>query len=82
MTHDTEKLAESLFKGANLVYVRPVDVDELENILPANAIEQLDMNDDLFAVHDADGNRLAIIEGREAAFAAAEAHELQPTSLH
>ncbi len=82
MTHDTEKLAESLFKGANLVYVRPLAMDELENILPANAIEQLDVNDDLFAVHDADGNRLAIIEGRDAAFAAAEAHELQPTSLH
>ncbi len=82
MTQDTEKLAESLFKSANLVYVRPISMDELENILPANAIDDLDMSDELFAVHDADGQRLAIVEGRDAAFAAARAHQLQPTSLH
>lgn len=65
-----------------LVYVRPISADELEHILPANALEELDTTDDLFAVHSADGVRLAIVEGREAAFAAARAHKLTPASLH
>lgn len=65
-----------------LVYVRPISMDELEHILPANAIDELDATDDLFAVHNADGQRIAIVEGREAAFAAARANKLVPTSLH
>ncbi|MEL6662389.1 MAG: DUF1150 family protein [Pseudomonadota bacterium] len=65
-----------------LVYVRPISEDELHAILPANALEELGTTDDLFAVHNASGERLAIVEGREAAFAAARAHSLTPTSLH
>ncbi|MEO0464936.1 MAG: DUF1150 family protein [Pseudomonadota bacterium] len=68
--------------GNTLVYVRPISEAELEHILPANAIAELDALDDLFAVHNSDGQRLAIVEGRDAAFAAARAHKLVPTSLH
>lgn len=71
-----------LFEANKLVYVRPISADEVQHILPANALEMIDGVDDLFAVHDASGNRLAIIEGREAAFEAARAHALQPASLH
>ena len=67
---------------STLVYVRPISEAELEHILPANAIAELDAKEDLFAVHNADGQRLAIVEGRDAAFAAARAHKLVPTSLH
>lgn len=70
------------FDESKLVYVRPLEQGELERILPANTLAELGTTDDLFAVHDAEGHRLAIVEGREAAFAAARAHELTPTSLH
>ena len=36
----------------------------------------------LYAVHGADGERLAVMMDREAAFAAALAHELEPVSVH
>jgi hypothetical protein len=38
--------------------------------------------EDLFVVASADGQRLAIVEGREAAFAAALANDLSPLSVH
>ena len=82
MTTDMTDRLMSEFKAEKLVYVRPLPLEELETLLPANAIAELDSTDDLFAVHDADGERLAIVEGREAAFAAARAHELVPASLH
>ena len=70
------------FEERGLVYVRPIGLDELQRILPPNALEQLDTTEDLFAVHNSEGERLAIVEGREAAFAAARAHQLTPASLH
>lgn len=36
----------------------------------------------LYAVHGADGERLAVMLDRAAAFAAALAHELEPVSVH
>jgi hypothetical protein len=35
-----------------------------------------------FAVHAADGTRLAVIADREAAFAAVRSHDLEPVSVH
>lgn len=80
MTHEMETGAG--FNDAQLVYVRPVTPEELEKILPSNALDELGSIEDLFAVHGSDGQRLAIVEGREAAFEAARAHQLTPTSLH
>lgn len=82
MTTDIANRLPAGFNDEKLVYVRPLELEELEDLLPANAIAQLDSTDDLFAVHGSDGQRLAIVEGREAAFAAARAHELVPASLH
>lgn len=73
---------QALLDESQLVYVRPISEAELQAILPANALEELDTSENLFAVHNADGQRLAIVEGRDAAFAAARAHSLNPTSLH
>ena len=73
---------QALLDESQLDYVRPISEAELQAILPANALEELDTSENLFAVHNADGQRLAIVEGRDAAFAAARAHSLNPTSLH
>lgn len=81
MTLESQK-NQALLDEAQLVYVRPISEAELQAILPANALEELDTSENLFAVHNADGQRLAIVEGRDAAFAAARAHSLNPTSLH
>jgi hypothetical protein len=82
MTHHVTPAGIPEFEERGMVYVRPIGLEELQRVLPANALEQLDTTDDLFAVHNSEGERLAIVEGREAAFAAARAHELTPASLH
>jgi len=82
MTHLTQASGISQFEERGLVYVRPIGFEELQRVLPANALDQLDTTEDLFAVHNSEGERLAIVEGREAAFAAARAHQLTPASLH
>ncbi|MEL6568458.1 MAG: DUF1150 family protein [Pseudomonadota bacterium] len=80
MTHESH--TELPTDDAQLVYVRPISAEEIGAILPANALEELGTTEDLFAVHNSAGERLAIVEGRDAAFAAARAHKLTPTSLH
>ena len=51
-----------------------------------DAVEIKDMSFDpgqsLYAVHSADGERLAVMLDRDTAFAAAVAHELEPVSVH
>ncbi|MEL6103863.1 MAG: DUF1150 family protein [Pseudomonadota bacterium] len=71
-----------VFVKANMVYIRPLEETEAEAILPPSALEELAAVDQLFAVHNAMGDRIAIVEGRDAAFAAARAHSLEPASLH
>jgi len=66
----------------NLVYVRRLARDEARRIVPADKYESITEPDDLFSVHASDGQRLAVVEGREAAFAAARAHDLRPRSVH
>ena len=70
--------------GPNLVYVRPVMGAEILASLPAASIEGFELKPDqtLYAVHRADGARLAVLTDRQAAMAAALAHELAPVSVH
>ena len=42
----------------------------------------LDPEQTLYALHRADGARLAVLADRDSAFAAARAHELAPVSVH
>jgi hypothetical protein len=68
----------------DLVYVKPVKARE---ILAATQLAQvqgveLDPDQTLYAVHRADGERLAVMTDRETAVAAALAHELAPVSVH
>jgi len=68
----------------DLVYVRPIKASEIIASVPAQQIEafHLDPEQTLYAVHRADGERLAVLSDREAAMAAALAHELAPVSVH
>jgi hypothetical protein len=68
----------------NLVYVRPVKAREILGASPVEAAKGIELDPDqtLYAVHRADGARLAVMVDRESAIAAALAHELAPVSVH
>ena len=82
MTTELEGFFEQSALPQDLVYVRRLDLEEARRIVPAEAFEAICEPDDLFSVHDANGQRLAVVEGREAAFATARAHDLKPRSVH
>lgn len=64
--------------GQGIVYVRPVDVSDL----PADMQDQAEGRDVVFAVHNHEGERLALVADRNLAFALAVEHEMQPVTLH
>jgi hypothetical protein len=61
-----------------IVYVRPVAVADL----PAEVREQAMGVDEIYAVHDTDGQRLALVRDRRLAFALARQNDLAPVSVH
>ena len=61
-----------------IVYVRPVQVADL----PAEVQEQAMGMDEIYAVHDADGQRLALVRDRALAFMLARQNDLAPVSVH
>lgn len=83
----TEILNEAAFAalGApSLVYVREISGAEVLATTPVEAVEGFELTPEqtLFAVHGADGSRLAVVTDRDTAYAAARAHELVPVSVH
>ena len=75
------------FKGLgapDLVYVREIRASDVMADVAVTAAKGLSIDPEaiLYAVHGADGERLAVMMDREAAFAAAVAHELEPVSVH
>jgi hypothetical protein len=68
----------------DLVYVRPIKAAEIMADTPVETIKGFDLRPEqiLYAVHRADGARLAVLGDRESAVAAALAHELAPVSVH
>ena len=68
----------------NLVYVKPVSAREVLGSTQVEEIEgiALDPEQTFYALHGADGQRLAVMMDRESAVAAAVAHELAPVSVH
>lgn len=64
--------------GQPIVYVRPVPVAEL----PAELRAQAGGLETLYAVHDADGERLALVADRRLAFALARQNDLAPVNVH
>lgn len=65
-------------RNAPVVYVRPVPAAELPPPLKA----QFGENRTLYAVHDAHGNRLAIVPDRRLAFVLARQHDMAPVNVH
>lgn len=70
--------------GTNLVYVREISGADVIASAPVDAIEGFEVEPDqtLYAVHGANGDRLAVVTDRETAYAAALAHELVAVSVH
>ena len=68
----------------NLVYVRPVLAAEVIAQTPVEQIQGLNLRPEqtLYAVHSANGLRLAVLGDKSSAMAAALAHELAPVSVH
>ena len=68
----------------DLVYVREITAADVMADAPLEDAGGLliDPDQTLYAVHGADGERLAVMMDRETAFAAAVAHELAPVSVH
>ncbi|KFI31628.1 hypothetical protein CG51_05735 [Haematobacter missouriensis] len=61
-----------------IVYVRPVEVSELPEIVQEQALGAKQ----LYALYDEDGERLALVRDRRIAFALARENNLAPVSVH
>lgn len=68
----------------DLVYVREIRASDVMADVAVTVDKDLSIDPEaiLYAVHGADGERLAVMMDRETAFAAAVAHELEPVSVH
>lgn len=62
----------------NTVYIRRVQTRSL----PDEIRQQLPGVEALYAVHDTDGERLALVRDRALAFTLARQNELMPVSVH
>jgi hypothetical protein len=84
MTHPLTAEAFAALGGPDLVYVRPVRAQDILSALPPGARYEAPLLPDqvLYALHSADGARLAVLVDRDSAYAAARAHELAPVSVH
>lgn len=79
MTSDTETPIG--LDASKVAYIRAIEVNELES-LPREALDMIDDTAALFVLTNGKGEKLAIVEGREAAFKAAEMNSLTPMSVH
>lgn len=63
---------------SRLVYIRPVDVSEL----PDEMQYQAEGQDQVYAVHAADGACLALVKDRKLAFDLARENDFAPVNVH
>lgn len=61
-----------------LVYIRPVNVAEL----PDDVRDQAEGRDHVYAVHSAEGERLALVADRKLAFVLARQNDFAPVNVH
>ncbi|MRU14860.1 DUF1150 domain-containing protein [Roseovarius sp. A21] len=64
--------------GRPIVYVRAVKVADL----PEDVREQAMGNETLYAVHSAEGERLALVRDRRLAFVLARQNDMEPVTVH
>lgn len=76
------KEALAALGATDLVYIRAVSAREVLADTPLPQHSEVDPDAILYAVHAADGSRLAVLDDRKAAFAAARGNELNPVSVH
>ena len=68
----------SHFDTDDLVYIKTVEVTEL----PLDLQRQVGSDKTLYAVHKADGERVAVVENRALAYNLARDNDLTPMTLH
>ncbi|MBY5986419.1 MULTISPECIES: DUF1150 family protein [Roseovarius] len=61
-----------------IVYVRQVNADDL----PEDVREQVGELETLYAVHNEEGERLALVADRKMAFVLARQNDLDPVTVH
>lgn len=61
-----------------IVYVKAVAVADL----PDEVREQVEGHEQLYAVHDSDGQQLALVADRRMAFVLARQNDYQPVAVH
>lgn len=64
--------------GEKVVYVKAVQVADLPDEVQASA----DGLEQLYAVHDEDGQQLALVADRKLAFVLARQHDMTPMTVH
>ncbi|MEL6584845.1 MAG: DUF1150 family protein [Pseudomonadota bacterium] len=61
----------------NLVYVREIQVASLPEDVQGQTEAEI-----LYAIHNPDGERIALVDDRKLAFRVARANDLSPVSVH
>lgn len=61
-----------------IVYVKTVDAADL----PDEVREEIGEQDQLYAVHNSEGQQLALVADRKLAFTLARQHEFSPVAVH
>lgn len=69
---------DALNDGGRIVYVRAVKVEDL----PEEVQDQAEGLEELYAVCDATGERLALVKDREMAFVLARQNDMAPVTVH
>lgn len=64
--------------GERIVYVRPVPVTEI----PAEIRDRIGHIEHMYALHNSNGERLALVKDREMAFVLARQNEITAVSVH
>ncbi|MEX0281477.1 MAG: DUF1150 family protein [Arenibacterium sp.] len=72
------KIDMDLSKDNRIVYVKPVLVSDL----PQEVQEEAGELEQLYAVHGADGEQLALVANKQLAFVLARQHDFAPVSVH
>ncbi len=75
---DSKQNIDDINVAANIVYVRPVEVEDL----PAELRPQAMGAKTIYAVHNAMGERLALVKERRLAFALARQNDMAPVTVH
>ncbi|RBI72660.1 DUF1150 domain-containing protein [Roseovarius sp. TE539] len=65
-------------QGRRIVYVRPVAVSDL----PQDIQREVEGAETLYALHSAEGERLALVRDRNLAFVLARQNDMEPVTVH